>query len=174
MARKNRGSLRQFQESVVAKLQAISQGGELKAASKLGMQVGQQYWLVDLSDVGEVVPPPEIVPVPLTQSWFSGAVNVRGNLYSVVDFSAFCGGEPVTVGPDRRLILANAKFGVNSGLLVSRLLGLRHPDQLQPRELSAAAPTWVGAEYTDADGRRWQELNIQALINDPGFLQAGR
>lgn len=174
MARKSKLSLRQFQESVVAKLQAISQGGELKSASKLGMQVGAQYWLVDLADVGEVVPPPEIVQVPLTQPWFAGATNVRGNLYSVVDFSAFCGGEPVTAGADSRLILANAKFMVNSGLLVSRLLGLRHPDQLQPREISAAAPPWVAAEYTDADGHHWQELNFQALINDPGFLQAGR
>jgi twitching motility protein PilI len=174
MARKRKISLREFQEGVVAKLRALSLGGDVKSASKLGMQVGTQYWLVDLADVGEVVPPPEIAPVPLTQSWFSGAANVRGNLYSVVDFSAFSGGEPVANSADKRLILANAKFMVNSGLLVSRLLGLRHPDQLQPREISLGAAPWVSAEYTDADGHHWQELNMQALVNDPIFLQAGR
>jgi twitching motility protein PilI len=174
MARNSKVSLRQFQESVVAKLQAMAQGGEAKPASKLGMLVGPHYWLVDLADAGEVIPPPEIVPVPLTQPWFCGAANVRGNLYSVVDFSAFCGGEPVVANSDRRLILANSRFSVNSGLLISRLLGLRHPEQLQARELTPGAPPWVKAEYNDSDGHHWQELNIQALVNDPDFLQVGR
>ena len=41
---------------------------------------------------------PATVPVPLTHSWFRGVANVRGNLYSVVDFSAFQGGEPIGAG----------------------------------------------------------------------------
>ena len=61
--------------------------------------------------------------VPLSQPWFAGVANVRGNLYSVADFSAFCGGEPVSVSAEKRLVLAHPKFMVNSGLLVSRLLG---------------------------------------------------
>lgn len=173
MAR-NKIGLREFHQGVVAKLQALSAGGEAPPSSKLGLQVGDQYWLVDLADVGEVVPPPELAHVPLSQPWFSGVANVRGNLYSVVDFSAFCGGEPVTQGPDRRMVLAHPKFLVNSGLLVGRLLGLRHVDQLQARAVSAGAAPWVSAEYTDGDGHHWQELNMQALVNDQGFLQAGR
>lgn len=167
-------SLREYQQGVVAKLQAISQGGEVEAASKLGLQVGNNYWLVDLADAGEVIPPPELAQVPHSQHWFSGVANIRGNLYSVVDFSAFCGGEPVASGPETRLILANARFQVNSGLLVNRLLGLRHADQLQPKEISKGAAPWVSAEFTDADGRNWQELNIQSLVNDQSFLQAGQ
>lgn len=174
MARKRKISLREFQQSVVAKLQALSAGGEAPPASKLGMQVGQECWLVDLADVGEIVPPPELTPVPLSQPWFAGVANVRGNLYSIADFSAFRGGEPVSIGADRRLILAHAKFLVNSGLLVSRLLGLHHVDQLQPAALSADADPWVCAEYTDNDGRHWLELNMKALVNDHRFLQAGR
>lgn len=173
MARK-KISLREYQQGVVAKLQAIAQGGETGAASKLGLQVGDRYWLVELADVGEAIPPPELAQVPHSQPWFSGIANIRGNLYSVVDFSAFCGGEPVSGGPDKRLILANAKFLVNSGLLVSRVLGLRHAEQLQPREISSGAAPWVSAEYSDTDGRHWQELDIQALVTDQGFLQAGR
>lgn len=173
MAR-NKIGLREFHQEVVAKLQALSSGGEAAPSSKLGLQVGKQYWLVDLADVGEVVPPPDLAHVPLSQPWFAGVANVRGNLYSVVDFSAFCGGEPASLGTERRLVLAHAKFMVNSGLLVNRLLGLRHADQLQKREISAGAAPWVCAEYTDGDGHQWQELNMQALVNDHGFLQAGR
>lgn len=173
MAR-NKISLREYQQGVVAKLQAIAQGGEIQAASRLGLQVGDQYWLVDLADVGEVIPPPELAQVPHSQPWFAGVANIRGNLYSVVDFSAFCGGEPVSGGSEKRLILANARFLVNSGLLVSRLLGLRHAGQLQPMETSGDAAPWVKAEFSDAEGRRWKELDIQALVSDQGFLQAGR
>lgn len=167
-------SLREYQQGVVAKLQAIAQGGEIQAASMLGLQVGSQYWLVNLADVGEVIPPPELAQVPHSQPWFAGVANIRGNLYSVVDFSTFCGGEPVSGGADRRLILANPRFLVNSGLLVNRLLGLRHADQLQPIKMSSGAAPWVSAEFSDTDGRRWQELNIQALVSDQGFLQAGQ
>ena len=172
MARKT--SLRAFQEGVVAKLQAISAGSDIAPASKLGLQVGNQYWLVDLADIGEVIPPPELAPVPLTYPWFAGVANVRGNLFSVVDFSLFCGGDPVAAGTENRLLLANTKFSVNSGLLVSRVLGLRHPDQLQPRQTQGDRPPWVKAEYEDGEGHRWRELNVQALVSDQGFLQAGR
>jgi twitching motility protein PilI len=173
MAR-NKIGLREFHQSVVAKLQALGQGGEASPSSKLGLQVGTQYWLVELADVGEVIPPPPLTYVPLSQPWFAGVANVRGNLYSVADFSAFCGGEPVASGADKRLVLAHPKFMVNSGLLVSRLLGLRHADQLQAMDIPAGAAPWVCAAYTDSEGHQWQELNVQALVNDHGFLQAGR
>ena len=38
-----------------------------------------------------MIPVPPITPVPLTRPWFRGVANVRGNLYSVVDFAAFVG-----------------------------------------------------------------------------------
>ena len=34
---------------------------------------------------------PAIATVPLTQPWFLGVANIRGNLYSVVDFAGFVG-----------------------------------------------------------------------------------
>lgn len=173
MAR-NRVGLREFHQSVVAKLQALSKGGEAAPSSKLGLQVGERYWLVELSDIGEVIPPPELTHVPFAQPWLAGVTNVRGNLYSVVDFSAFCGSAPVATGAEKRLVLAHPKFKVNSGLLVNRLLGLHHADQLQPRELPADAAPWVSAAYSDSEGRQWQELNMSALLGDHGFLQAGR
>lgn len=166
--------LREFHKSVVAKLQALGQDGETPPSSKLGLQVGQQYWLVELADIGEVIPPPELTHVPHAQPWFAGVANVRGNLFSVADFSLFCGGEPVAAGAEQRLVLAHPKFMVNSGLLVSRLLGLRHADQLQPLETPAGAPPWISARYADREGRQWQELNMQALLADNDFLQAGR
>jgi twitching motility protein PilI len=164
-------SLREFQQSVVTRLQDLEHAAP--SSSKLGMQVGSQSWLVDLSDVGEAIPVPALASVPLTHPWFSGVANIRGNLYGAVDFSAFLGGEPSTITPNSRLVLVNPKYAINSGLVVSRILGLRTPDQFQRKEMGQSNEPWVSAEYTDTDGNSWRELNMQALIQDPNFLQVG-
>ena len=165
-------SLREFQESVVAKLQSVASAEFMPGLSRLGVQVGAQNWLVDLADVSEVVPLPAMVPVPLTHRWFSGLANVRGVLYGVVDFGDFLGGEPMQPSLDRRLLLANARFAVNSGIVVNRVLGLRNLEQMQRRD-AGSDTAWVAAEYVDADGREWKELDMRRLVEDTGFLNVG-
>lgn len=165
-------SLRQFQEGLVARLKEVQSGTVAQSASKMGVQVGHEKWLVNLPDVSEVVPLPQLLVVPLTQPWFSGVANVRGVLYSAVDFSRFLGGEPTQANIDSRLLLANSKYHLNAGIIVHHMLGLKNPDQLQ---LSAAEdlPSWVAAEYVDGNGERWKELNMPGLINHPDFLNVG-
>ena len=41
---------------------------------------GEEGWLIDLSDGGEIVQAPTLAGVPLVRPWFSGIANVRGNL----------------------------------------------------------------------------------------------
>ena len=35
------------------------------------------------------------------------------------------------------------------------------------------SPAWLGHSYTDAAGGRWQEINLQALSQQPQFLSIG-
>lgn len=169
MARKI--SLREFQESVVAKLQSLATS-EVAHPSKLGVQVGAQFWLVTLSDISEVLPLPAQTPVPLAQPWFNGVANFRGNLYGIVDFGLFMGGGATPPGVDCRLLLAHPKYSVNSGLVVSRMLGLRNPEQMQRLEQHQDVP-WVTAAYQDGAGTIWNELDMQALTSHAQFLNAG-
>lgn len=159
-------SLRDYQRELAARLQNAGSG---RAASKLGLQVGTEAWLVALSDAGEVIPLPPITPVPLARPWFRGVANIRGNLYSVVDFPAFLGGAAVTPGEQSRLLLLGERFRMGSALLVDRSLGLRGAGQLQPRA-GAAGAAWLKAEYTDEDGRHWKELDVAQLVQHPAFL----
>lgn len=165
-------SLRQFQEGLVARLKDVQSGTVAQSASKIGVQVGQEKWLINLPDVSEVVPLPQLLAVPLTQPWFSGMANVRGVLYSAVDFSRFLGGEPTQSSIDSRLLLANGKYHMNAGIIVHHMLGLKNPDQLQ---LGATEnlPPWVAAEYVDSQGDVWKELNMSGLIQHPDFLNVG-
>lgn len=166
-----RTGLREFQLSVAERLRTASTRAAL--ASKLGFQVGADNWFVALHQVSEVVPVPPLVPVPLTHSWFRGVANVRGNLYSMVDFSAFQGGDPISPGMERRVILVSDRLLAGAGLVVSRMLGLRNPEQFNPATRPADAPAWMGAVYTDAGGTRWQELDLPALVREQRFLEVG-
>ena len=165
-------SLRQFQEGVVARLKEAQSGASKQSASKMGVQVGREKWLVNLPDVSEVVPLPSLLRVPLTQRWFAGVANVRGVLYSAIDFSHFLGGEPTQTNIDSRLLLANSKYHLNAGIIVHHMLGLKQPEQLQAGEASDLPP-WIVAEYLDTEGNIWKELNMPGLINHPDFLNVG-
>ena len=162
-----RTSLREYQRELSERLRNAASG---HTVSKLGLQVGNEAWLVDLFDAGEVIPVPAIAPVPLARAWYKGVANIRGNLYSVVDFPAFLGGNAVTLGEQSRLLLIAERFRTGSALLVDRSLGLLNPEQMQPRASAARQAPWTKAEYTDAEGRSWRELDVPDLVKHPDFL----
>jgi twitching motility protein PilI len=164
-------SLRDFQETLVQRL-ASAQRGETKRAL-LGVVSGEDLLLLDLSDSGEVVPLPPLAAVPLTKPWFAGIANIRGTLYSVVDFSAFRGGEPARRNANARLLLVGARHGINSALLVDRTLGLRSLDDLEPIATEPGGPAWLGDSFRDTQGRKWTQLKLRELFGDSAFLDVG-
>ena len=163
-------SLRDYQRELAARLQGAA---GRRVASKLGLQVGAEAWLVDLTEAAEVVPVPPITPVPLARPWFRGVANIRGNLYGVVDFSAFLGGPPAAASEQARLLLLGERFRMGCALLVDRSLGLRNLEQLRPLAPEASRVPWVRAEYGDKEGMRWKVLNVAQLVQQPEFLAAG-
>ena len=159
--------LREYQLGLLSR---IANPDAAHAASSLGMLVGSGRWLVDLADVREVVRVPPIVKAPLTRTWFAGVANIRGVLHSVVDFSTFLGGQPVVYDEETRLVLISDHYRMNSGLLVSRILGLNRDDQFQ---LDRGAPLlpWTSAQYKDNQANIWRRLDVRALVVHPDFLQ---
>ena len=162
-------SLREFQEELARKLADTS--GQSAARALLGVQVGSELWLVDLAEAGEILPVPALTPVPLTCSWLRGLANVRGTLYAVNDFAAFQGGPPTGVAGENRLLLPHAKFGTNSALLVSRVLGLRAIEDFEPAETTADPRPWVSSQLLDTQGRLWHRFDPKQLYNDERFLE---
>jgi len=160
-------SLRDYQLELSARLQRAETDG--RASSKLGVEAGGAAWLVDLTEAGEILPLPPVSAVPLARPWFRGVANIRGNLYSVVDFAAFLGGEATAAGDQARLLLISDRFRAGCALLVDRSLGLRKSDALEPRPRRGESK-WTRAEYSDAEGRHWNELDVPALVRDPEFL----
>ena len=102
--------------------------------------------------------------------------NLRGGLYGVVDLASFMAGRAPAMRSDAtraesRLVALNAMLEVNCALLIDRLAGLRNLDAFSSSsEPPEGAPGYFGSGYTDANGAYWQEINLQALSQQPQFL----
>lgn len=177
MSRPSKIDLRAFQQELAQRL-AGKTAAQVES-SRLGLAFGGENWLIRLSDAGEVVPVPVLVAVPLTQPWFLGVTNIRGNLYSVIDVAAFIG-RPATAltrgaGSPSRLILFGPRAAeLRAGIVVSRVVGLRNLAELAPTSPAADAPPWYAGRWMDGDGVAWQEIDLGRLARDDGFLQVGR
>ena len=164
--------LRTFQQELTSRL--VAKTAAQVESTRLGLSCAGQRWLIRLADAGEVIAIPTIVSVPLTRSWFLGVANIRGNLYSVADFSAFMGHEATPISGMSRLILFGTRAGdLNAGIVVHRVLGLRNLAELAPTAPPVDRPEWYAQGWMDGDGNAWQEIDLAGLAREPAFLQVG-
>jgi twitching motility protein PilI len=168
---KTRLNLQAYQQDILARLKHSSEHAGSAAASRLGVMVNGMPWLVSLDDVSEVIALPEITRVPLTQAWFMGIANIRGNLYALTDLADFFGHAPTNITIDSRILLVNQKFGFNAGLLVERLIGLRSLDEMTLQSDAGQLPAWCVNQYKDKNNEIWHEIDIGSLLNQNQFIQ---
>ena len=174
MARAAKLDLRAFQQELAARLAAKTT--QQVEQSRLGLACAGKQWLIRLADAGEVIAVPTLATVPLTRPWYLGISNIRGNLYSVIDFAGFLGKaiEPVTATAQARLVLFGPRVGeLRAGLVVTRVMGLSNLAELERSDAAVDAPAWYCARWTDKAGGVWQEIDLALLAQDPGFLQVG-
>lgn len=173
----NKQALRELQTRLAERLQAVR--AEKPGQSWLAIEAGGHDLLLPLQQAGEIFDPGTVVPVPHTQPWLMGVVNLRGGVYTVVDLARFLGVRTGAAVPRRadgaRLLAFNASLGMNVALLVDRLLGLRHAADMQREDEvdGTVRPAFAAAAWRDAGERRWQELSLAALAHTPEFLAIG-
>jgi len=169
----NKEALRELQARLAQRMQAAKT--DQRGHSWLAVECAGQGVLFPLEQAGEIFDAAAVLPVPHTQSWFTGVANLRGGLHGVVDLAAFLGLR-VRVANDApkegaRLVALNPGLGVNCALLVDRLAGLRHAADLTAQEVEETArPGFAGARWRDASGREWQEIKLSALAADGQFI----
>ena len=158
-------NLREFQQNLIDRMQADDVSGA--RLSTLGVQIAGRNWLIDMKDIGEVLPLPHLTVVPYTKPWFRGVANVRGNLYGVIDMVAYGQGGAVAGDINNRVLLVAERHAFNVALLVDRVLGLRDAQSWRQSELDGQV------EYHDEQGVLWHKLDIPGLLGQPEFLQIG-
>jgi twitching motility protein PilI len=169
----NREALRDLQSRLASRLQAAKAEG--LSISWLAVRAGGLDYLLPLAQSGEIFPLPSVQAVPYSQSWFLGVVNLRGGLYGVVDLASYIAGKaPVRTEQywaEASVVTLNAALEINCSLLIDSLAGLRHVGAFSGSEPPPeGAPPYFGNRYVDADGSRWQEINLQQLSQMSEFL----
>lgn len=167
----SRASLRQFQARLAERLRA-GQAGE-SPSRWLAVVAGGRRLLLPLEQAGEISPMQAPTPLPHAQPWFSGIVNLRGQLCGTVHLGAFLGGQATPATAQSRLIQFGSDLDLNTALQVDQLAGLRSEDRLTPSDAPPApdAPAWQGQSYRDDTGQDWDVLDLRALAQDNRFLQ---
>ena len=171
-----RSRLRQYQVQLLERMQAAKTGANV-GGRELGVLIGGRPCLLDLTQIGEIVPPQPVTPVPLTRDWYQGLANIRGNLTGVIDLARYQGqghGDGAdAIASERRFITFAPGLGFNCALLAERVLGLRKLADMQAAEPADGAPAWCGLRFDDAEGRQWTRIDLAQLVRDPVFLQVG-
>ncbi len=165
--------MRIFQTDLVERVQAARDNVDTRE-NLLGVMIGKKEWLLDLHEIGEIVPMSSISRVPLTQDWYLGLLNIRGNLVSVIDFARYQGLGLTDIEPGCRVITFSPSLGINCGLLVTRVIGLRNIAEMhpQPDKVESDAP-WVGQVFHGTDSRVWTRLSFTAIAQEQRFLHIG-
>lgn len=164
-------NLREFQETILARLKdAASQVG-VESSSRLGVTVGSKKFLINLSEVKEVLPVPPFQAVPLTKPWFLGVANVRGNLYSITDLAQFMEMPPTPKSINNRILLLSTESTAQVALLIDNLVGLRSVQGMHAKPANDISDTLFSKRVYSDDENEWLELNVEALVQDKNFVQ---
>ena len=163
-----RTRLRDYQAQLLARMQA-AQNGAPDAGHQLGVMIGSERYLLELTEAGEIVPLAALAGVPLTQPWYLGLANVRGSLLGVIDLARYFNRDPSdkdasAAGPEARLVSLAPRLGFNCALLVTRVYGLRRAAAMTEEGSSPAA------RLRDAEGNAWTPLSLAALVREERFL----
>ncbi|MCS7100474.1 MAG: chemotaxis protein CheW [Burkholderiaceae bacterium] len=171
-AGKQRGKLREFSRQLAERIKAAP---SLPAQPlRLALRVGADSYLLDMTAAGEIVPVPDIAPVPWTQPWFRGLANVRGRLIGVIDVAQLAGRAPLPAEQARQLLVFGPTLKANAGMLVTRAFGLRNTGELEVLEAPQRdAPPWETRCFRDLDGTLLTELDLSRLVASETFAHIG-
>jgi twitching motility protein PilI len=184
-------SLKDLQARLTERLKLV-QPGRVSAAW-LAVSAGSENYLLPLRQSGELVPISQCQAVPHTKPWFLGVMNMRGSLFGTIDLAQFIAhvvwenqhAAPDVVRDDNRfprggvslndgtasVVTISPVIEVNCAVQVNALIGLRGSDAFASSTPAPAdAPPFFGEQFLDAQGERWQEINLQALSKSPQFL----
>ncbi|EJL91808.1 chemotaxis signal transduction protein [Herbaspirillum sp. CF444] len=165
--------LRDFQARLLERMEAARDGSGMRDG-RLGVVVGDRHCLLDLREASEIANFMPVTKVPLTKDWYLGLANVRGNLIGVVDLERYLGGEQQAWGKESRVIVVSTVLSGTSGFMVSRVLGLRHIQEMTLLHgMDDASEISTGKRYLDRNQQEWIEISLAAIIGDARFLQVG-
>jgi twitching motility protein PilI len=134
-------------------------------------RLGAHRLTVGITEVEEILPMPQITPVPGSKEWLLGMANVRGNLVTVVDLGWFLTGTRTPITARTRLILTRLQ-GRHLGLIVDEVFGQRHFNvaDVVDESIDDEALAGLVERYFPQGEERWGRFRIGDLMTRGAFL----
>ncbi len=145
----------------------------------VGYRIGQRRLASGFDEVVEILPMPQVTPVPGSQPWMLGVANIRGNLLPTVDLKQFLEGERTVLHEGQRVLIVRQPGG-DVAVTIDELFGQR--SFLEEQALAAdefpdsALAEGRYAHFVDRGyrhaGHAWGIFSLDRLARTPEFRQA--
>lgn len=145
----------------------------------VGYRVGRRRLASGFDEVVEILPMPQVTPVPGAQPWMLGVANVRGNLLPIVDLKQFLEGERTVLHEAQRVLIVRQPGG-DVAITIDELFGQRSFTDAQQLDGDFAGEGQLAdgryAHFIDRAYRlgehAWGIFSLDRLARTPEFRQA--
>jgi len=145
----------------------------------VGYRIGSHRLASGFDEVREILPLPQVSPVPGAQPWMLGVANVRGSLLPIIDLKQFLEGERTVLHESQRVLLVRQPGG-DVAVLIDELYGQRSfndqqllaSDQLGDDALVAGRyGHFIDRAYRLGE-QPWGIFSLERLARTPEFRHA--
>ncbi|MGV8941884.1 MAG: chemotaxis protein CheW [Lysobacter sp.] len=144
----------------------------------VGYRIGNRRLASGFDEVLEILPLPQVTPVPGARAWLLGLANVRGNLLPVVDLKQFLEGERTVLHEGQRMLLVRQPGG-DVAVMIDELFGQRSFNESQLEADGLQTSGLADGRYTHFIDRvyrlgehAWGIFSLERLSRTPEFRQA--
>jgi twitching motility protein PilI len=145
----------------------------------VGFRIGHKRLASGFDEVVEIMPMPQVTPVPGAQPWMLGVANIRGNLLPIVDLKQFLEGERTVLHEGQRVLIVRQPGG-DVAVTIDELYGQRsfNDEQQIPVDVLSESALAEGryAHFVDRAYRlaedAWGIFSLERLARTPEFRQA--
>ena len=140
----------------------------------VGFRIGDKRLAAGFGEVVEILPMPQVTPVPGAQPWMLGVANIRGNLLPIVDLKQFLEGDRTVLHEGQRVLIVRQPGG-DVAVTIDELFGQRSfVDEQQVDAATVADGRY--AHFIDRAYRLgehpWGVFSLSLLTRTPEFRQA--
>lgn len=158
-----------FQQYLDERFQTMNQDEQAQSDRRLGVLLGEFFFLVPLTDIAEILPIGTITRVPLTKPWFLGLRSVNGRLVGAIDYIYYAHGIQQGISSESHILIPTIDGLRGCGFIVSAVIGICDVNTMQKGSLIENEQERV--IYTDQQHRQWREVNWPLLMQMPDFFQ---
>lgn len=140
----------------------------------VGYRIGTHRLASGFDEVVEILPLPQVTPVPGAQPWMLGVANIRGNLLPIVDLKQFLEGDRTVLHEGQRVLVVRQDGG-DVAVTIDELYGQRSFVDEQKIDTEGLAEGryahFIDRAYQLGE-HPWGVFSLSLLTRTPEFRQA--